>query len=113
MSEMPRLTAEQAHRRMYLRLCRNGLIGLGIILVSLGIGTAGYHNLLHLSWIDAFMNATMILTTMGPVDRPETFDGKLFTSLYALYSGVVFVTLSTLMVSPVAARFLHRLHVGQ
>lgn len=111
MASHRRLTYEQAHRHMYLRLIRNGAIGLGLIAVSLFLGTLGYHEYVKLAWIDSFMNAAMILSSMGPVDRPSDDAGKIFASLYALYSGVVFVAIASLLVMPVAQRMLHRLHM--
>ena len=99
-------------RRRYLRrLLRNFAVSLGLVTGSLGIGTAGYHVICHLAWIDAFLNAAMILTGMGPVDRIETAPGKIFAALYALFSGVAFLTIAAVLFAPVIHRFLHRFHL--
>ena len=89
------------------------LVGLGIIGVSLGLGIAGYHFLGHLSWIDALVNASMILGGMGPVDPIRTAGGKIFASFYALYSGIIFLVVVGIMVVPVMHRLLHRLHLTE
>jgi NO-binding membrane sensor protein with MHYT domain len=73
-------------RRFLRRQINHILVGLGIIGVSLGLGVAGYHFLGQLAWIDALVNASMILGGMGPVDALQTTAGKIFASLYALYS---------------------------
>ena len=88
-------------------------IGVSAILfvVSLGIGVLGYRTIAGLGWIDAILNASMILTGMGPVAPLHTTGAKLFASAYALFSGVVFVATAGLVVAPVAHRFLHRFHV--
>ncbi len=84
------------------------VLGLGIL--SLAIGVLGYHGFEHLSYLDAFLNASMLLGGMGPVDMPRTDGGKLFASLYALYSGVVFLFGSTILLAPFVHRLLHKLH---
>jgi len=83
-----------------------------ILVVSLGIGTAGYHLLGNIKWLDAFLNASMILTGMGPVDKMETDGGKLFSALYALFSGVAFLTFVGVLFAPVYHRFLHKFHLN-
>ena len=82
-----------------------------ILVVSIGIGTVGYHIFGKLTLIDAFLNASMILTGMGPVDKPETIAGKLFASFYALFSGVAFLTFVGVLFAPVYHRFLHKFHL--
>jgi hypothetical protein len=72
---------------------------------------AGYRRLAGLPWIDALLNAAMILTGMGPVDRLETPAAKLFASGYALFSGVAFLGMTTLLLAPVVHRSFHALHV--
>lgn len=83
-----------------------------ILLFSIGIGTAGYHFFGRLSLVDSFLNASMILTGMGPVDHMETTGGKLFASLYALFSGIAFLTFAGVLFTPVYHRFLHRFHLN-
>jgi hypothetical protein len=75
------------------------------------MGTCGYHWFGQLGWIDAVENASMILTGMGPVDRMNTDSAKLFASLYALYSGIVFLASVGVMAAPFLHRILHSLHV--
>ena len=82
-----------------------------ILAASLGLGTAGYHVFGNLPWTDAFLNASMILTGMGPVDRMESEAGKLFAAFYALYSGIAFLTLAAVLFAPVYHRFLHKFHL--
>ena len=84
---------------------------LMILLCSIGIGTFGYHTLGNLKWIDAFLNASMILTGMGPVDKMETDGGKMFSAIYALFSGVAFLTLVGVLFAPLYHRFLHKFHL--
>ena len=85
---------------------------LMILVVSLGIGTIGYHALGNIKWLDAFLNASMILTGMGPVDKMETDGGKIFSALYALFSGVAFLTFVGVLFAPVYHRFLHKFHLN-
>ena len=92
------------------RLARHGGLSAALIAVSLGVGTLGYRVLGRLDWVDAFMNASMILTGMGAVDPMPTVAAKLFASLYALYSGIVFLVAVGLLGAPILHRVLHRLH---
>ncbi len=89
------------------------VVGLGIIGVSLGLGIAGYHFFESLPWIDALVNASMILGGMGPVDPIRTAAGKIFASFYALYSGIVFLVVVGIMAAPILHRLLHRLHLTE
>ncbi len=82
-----------------------------ILFVSLSAGTVGYRVFGDLSWIDAFLNASMILTGMGPVDHVNTQGGKVFAAVYALFSGIAFLTFAGVLFAPVYHRFLHKLHV--
>jgi hypothetical protein len=98
--------------RFWARLVRGVAIGAILILGSLMIGVAGYHWIAGLAWVDAILNASMILTGMGPVDRLETTAAKLFASVYAIFSGVAFLTSVGVLLAPVVHRFLHRFHIG-
>jgi hypothetical protein len=99
-------------RRAFIgRLVRSAALGVGMIGFSLGVGILGYRFLVGLPWIDALLNASMILTGMGPVSRVETVAGKLFASGYALFSGVVFLVAAGVIFTPVVHRFLHRFHL--
>lgn len=94
------------------RLTRNGLIGLTLLAFSLGVGMLGYHFLENLSWIDALLNASMILGGMGPVTPLQTNAGKLFASFYAIYSGVILLASVSILIAPIFHRFLHRFHLA-
>jgi hypothetical protein len=100
-------------RVFYSRLVRNFAWSMGIILVSLAIGMAGYHGFEHLKWIDAFANAAMILSGMGPLATLQTTGGKLFAGVYALYSGLILIAAATFIMAPLLHRFLHRLHLAE
>ncbi len=84
-----------------------------LIGVSLGLGVLGYKYFQGLAWLDALLNASMILTGMGPVDRPETAVAKIFASAYALFSGVAFITGAGIGFAPLAHRLLHRFHLDE
>ncbi|NOT35017.1 MAG: hypothetical protein HOP12_12755 [Candidatus Eisenbacteria bacterium] len=98
-------------RKFRSRLLRFSLLAVSVIGVSLLIGVAGYHWLAHFSWLDALVNASMILGGMGPVDPVHTTGGKWFASIYALYSGVTLLTSVGLLFAPIVHRFLHRFHL--
>jgi hypothetical protein len=101
-----------ATRAVYLRrLLRNFLVAVGIVTGSLFLGMVGYHGFEGLSWLDAFLNASMILTGMGPVNELHTTGGKLFAGCYAIFSGVVFITMAAVLFAPALHRFLHRFHL--
>ena len=93
------------------RMVRYSLATAGIILFSLAIGILGYHYIESLSWIDALLNASMILGGMGPVDTLQTDAGKLFASFYALYSGIILLASVGILMTPLFHRFLHRFHL--
>src|ERR1039458_5346917 len=93
------------------RLARSLALGLGVIGVCLGIGMAGYHCFEKLSWIDAFLNAAMILSGMGPVASLQTNGGKLFAGCYALFSGLALISIMGIIMAPVVLRFLHKFHL--
>ena len=82
-----------------------------LLTFSLGIGIVGYHQLAGLQWIDAFYNAAMILTGMGPVNEMPTNGAKVFGGFYALFSGVVFLSTVAVMFAPVIHRFFHLMHL--
>jgi hypothetical protein len=88
------------------------LFSVLILVFSIGVGTLGYHVYGALSWIDSFLNASMILTGMGPVDHLNTSAGKIFSALYALFSGVAFLTFVAVLFTPIYHRFLHRFHLN-
>ncbi len=77
------------------------------------LGIGGYHYLGELSWIDSLVNASMILGGMGPVDMIHTNSGKIFTSFYAIYSGVSFLTAFSILIAPALHRLLHKFHISE
>ena len=78
---------------------------------SLGIGMIGYKCTSEMEWIDAVLNASMILTGMGPVAQMDNFWGKLFAGGYALFSGVIFLSTVAVMFTPIVHRLLHLMHI--
>ena len=86
-------------------------VACALIAASLGVGMVGYHVFGDLPWVDSLLNASMILTGMGPVDPMKTTAGKLFASAYALFSGVAFLTIVGVLLAPVVHRFLHHFHL--
>ena len=98
-------------REYYKRVFRFALFSVLLIAGSLGIGMIGYHFINHLSWIDSLVNASMILTGMGPVDPLMNDAAKYFASLYSIFSGVVFLSTVAVFLSPIVHRFLHKLHI--
>jgi len=95
------------------RLAGSTLIGVGLVIVSLAIGMIGYRSLMGMSWIDAFVNASMILSGMGPLADPQTSGAKLFAGLYALFSGLAVLAIAGVVFAPVVHRFLHYLHADE
>jgi len=99
-------------REYYKRILRYSLFSILLIAGSLGIGILGYHYTNHLSWIDALVNASMILTGMGPVDLLVNDGAKYFASFYSIFSGVVFLSTVAVFLSPIVHRFLHKMHIS-
>jgi hypothetical protein len=93
-----------------LRLLRHAGSAAALVLLSLGLGMAGYAWFEGLGWLDAFLNSAMLLGGMGPVDLPRTSGGKLFAGLYALYCGLVFLVTVGLVLAPLLHRALHVFH---
>ena len=103
----PLLTRWQFMRRMAFYSC----FAIGFLAISLTMGTIGYAYFANLPPVDAFLNASMILAGMGPVDKMETTGGKLFAGIYAIYSGVAFLTFCGVLFTPVYHRFMHKFHL--
>ena len=98
-------------RQMFARrLMLHTGIAIGLIAVSLAMGMTGYVCFEHLSWLDAFLNAAMLLGGMGPVNAPATDAGKLFAGIFALYAGLVFIVTAALLFTPLLHRLMHRFH---
>ena len=105
--QVPPLTVAGFTRRLLV----HAGVALSLIGFSLGVGMVGYARLERMDWLDAFLNAAMILGGMGPVKTEGLSDaGKLFAGAYALYSGLVFIAVVGIMLAPVAHRLLHRFH---
>jgi hypothetical protein len=100
-----------SRREFFARLARSFWLGAIIIVGALGIGMVGYHVFEKMGWIDAFANASMILSGMGPLAELKTTAGKIFAGCYALFSGVAFLTSIGVVFAPVFHRFLHKFHL--
>lgn len=98
--------------KFFLRLIRSIAMALLIIVIALSVGMVGYHVFENMSWINAFANAAMILSGMGPLTPLNTSAGKLFAGSYALFSGLVFIVIIGIVFAPIVHRFLHRFHLG-
>jgi hypothetical protein len=98
-------------REFYGRLAWSLLAACGVVTVSLLLGMAGYHWIARLAWVDAFENSAMILTGMGPVDPMPTPGAKLFAGVFALYSGLVVLTVAGLVLGPPLHRVMHHFHL--
>ena len=100
-------------RRRYLwRVSKHALAALLLVFGTLSIGMAGYHCFEDLPWVDAYVNAAMILGGMGPVAELHTTAGKLFAGTYALFAGIVFLVGVSVAFAPVVHRTMHRFHLG-
>src|SRR5450631_3869119 len=101
-------------RKVYFQhLARNACLGVAFIVVALGVGMIGYHSFEQMSWVDAFVNAAMILSGMGPVTTLQTEGGKIFAGCYALFSGIAFITSLGVVFAPAVHRFLHKFHLEE
>jgi hypothetical protein len=98
-------------KEFYRRLGHHAMLGVSVIIVSLGIGMAGYHAFEKMTWIDAFVNAAMILSGMGPVSTLQTDGGKIFAGCYAIFSGLALIAILGIIFAPVVHRFLHKFHL--
>jgi hypothetical protein len=97
--------------RFITRLIWTIIIGWSAICLALYIGMLGYHVFEKMPWVDAFANASMILSGMGPLGPLETTNGKLFAGFYALFSGLAFILIMALIFSPILHRILHKFHL--
>ena len=103
----PLMIRKEFFKRMKLHMSYSGLLVLG----SLVLGTVGFMLTSGLAFVDAFLNASMLLGGMGPVDVPKTNTGKIFAALYALYAGLVFLIVASFLFAPVFHRVLHHFHI--
>ena len=106
--------APLATRAQFLRRVATNF-GLAMLVIggSLAWGMWGYWYFEHLRWLDAFLNAAMLLGGMGPVENPQTEGGKLFAGIYALYAGMVVLVAASILIAPMFHRFIHRFHLEQ
>ncbi len=100
-------------REFFARVIRYFFFSTLILGGSLGIGMLGYHYLANLNWVDAFFNASMILTGMGPANEMPDDAAKIFSGCYALFSGVAFLSTVAVLFAPIAHRFLHVMHIEE
>ncbi len=100
-------------KAFYRRLAAYGAVSFGFIAVSLAIGILGYRYFEGMRWIDAYVNAAMILGGMGPVGELHTDSGKFFAGCYALYSGLIVIVAAGIVLAPILHRFLHRFHLEE
>lgn len=98
-------------RAFVLRVLRFTLLSVGLVVVSLGFGILGYLGFAHLSLVDAFLNAAMIMGGMGPVSELRTNAAKIFAGVYALYCGMVLLVAVGIVLAPALHRMLHALHL--
>jgi len=101
----------KTHRRWFWRrMLTHGGISVGVLGVSLMAGILGYQYFEHLPWRDAFLNAAMLLGGMGPVDTELSESGKIFAGVYALYSGLVVIAVTGLLLAPGVHHLMHHVH---
>lgn len=99
------------HHQFRSRLARSLLLGAAMVAVSLAIGMVGFmHYFPKMDWADAFVNASMLLSGMGPLAQPETTAAKLFAGCYALFAGLMLVMTTGVIFAPLVHRFLHLMH---
>ena len=98
-------------RLYYHRVLRYSCFAFMLLGVSLGIGVLGYHYINDLGWLDSLLNASMILTGMGPVDEMKSEGAKWFASVYSIFSGVAFLSIVAVFLSPIVHRFLHKMNL--
>ncbi|HEY6166723.1 MAG TPA: hypothetical protein VI454_01700 [Verrucomicrobiae bacterium] len=103
----------QRRRTFYHRFLIALGLSSGLVGFSLGLGVLGYHFIAGLNWVDSIMNAAMILTGMGPVNTLNSDAAKLFASAYALFSGMIFITATGILLAPIFHRVLHRFHIEE
>lgn len=105
------LHKKPGEKRFYAHLLRNTAIGILFTLFALGIGMMGYHLTENMPWLDSFMNAAMILSGMGPAATIATPAGKMFAGCYALFSGLAFIAVIVILLSPLIHQFFRKFHI--
>jgi hypothetical protein len=94
------------------RLAIGIIVGIFLVIIALLIGMLGYHHYEKMSWVDAFANASMILSGMGPFGPLTTTGGKIFAGFYAIFSGLSFILIIGIIFAPIIHRFFHKFHLG-
>jgi hypothetical protein len=103
------LAPAETHRR---RVLTAGKVGLSFVAMSLAVGIAGYMGFENLNLVDAFLNAAMILSGMGPIHNPQTTGGKIFAGIYAIFSGFAVLGVAAVVFAPIVHRAFHKLHIA-
>ena len=88
-------------------------VALGLILIALMVGIVGYHFIAGFNWVDSLLEASMILGGMGPIKELPSDGAKVFASIYALFSGIIFIGVMGIILSPVVHRIMHKFHVDE
>jgi len=104
----PRRRRSFGHRLLLAFGLSSGLIG-----ISLGLGILGYHFIARFTWVDSLLNAAMILAGMGPVGALNSDTAKIFASAYALFSGLVFIGATGILLTPIFHQVLRRFHLDE
>lgn len=102
---------QQQHYSFALHLSRNLCVGVILIISVLTTGMCGYHYFEGMPWIDAFENAAMILSGMGPVTKLEYQSAKIFAGFYALFCGLAFIAMMALVFAPMMHHFFRKIHL--
>ncbi|MBF0569849.1 MAG: hypothetical protein HQL18_03645 [Candidatus Omnitrophica bacterium] len=100
-----------AQGKFIQRMCICALISVGMLAVTVFIGAVAYHSLEHLSWVDAFLNAVLVMTGLGLTVTLQSAAAKVFTSFYAILSAIVFFSVLAILFAPLIHRAFHRFHL--
>ena len=95
------------------RIAASWLVSVGLIAIALAIGIIGYHSLAGFGWVDSLLEASMLLGGMGPVNPLPNDAAKIFASGYALFSGLLFIVIMGVVLSPLAHRLMHEFHIDE
>jgi len=109
-----RSTQPLLHRPAFLRRAVRHTLAAFLLVAAVDLlGTLGYHTLGQLTWVDAFLNASMILAGMGPVGELHSAAAKIFAAIYALFSGLVFIAVMAVVLGPWLHRLMHTFHLDR
>ncbi|MDQ3022394.1 MAG: hypothetical protein M3R36_17780 [Bacteroidota bacterium] len=101
-----------SRKKFHNRVIQAGTFASIIFVIALSIGVSGYHFIVKLDWVDAFLNAAMILGGMGQISELPTDAAKIFAGCFALFSGVTFISSIAIFLAPIIHRFLHKFHIS-